>query len=128
MQAINSLWSSVAYRYATFLGMSPRQRLEIVLNELARRFGLPDAHGVLINAELAQDDLAELIGSSRPMVSKLLMEMTRQGLLARDGRRRILVGVLKHNLPPSLPALRASSAARTPPAGAVQPRQLCTGL
>ncbi|HZC45089.1 MAG TPA: Crp/Fnr family transcriptional regulator, partial [Candidatus Acidoferrum sp.] len=38
-EAINSMWSSVVYRYATFLGMSLRKRLEIVLGELAERFG-----------------------------------------------------------------------------------------
>src|SRR5208337_3164705 len=31
--------------------------------------------------ELAQEELAEMIGSSRPMVSKLLTEMTERGLL-----------------------------------------------
>jgi CRP/FNR family transcriptional regulator, cyclic AMP receptor protein len=113
-ESINSLWSSVAYRYATFLGMSLRQRLEVVLNELALRFGVPDARGVLLTPELAQEELAEMIGSSRPMVSKLLMEMTQQGLLARDGRRRILVGVPKANLLPSLPLFRSSASAPAP--------------
>jgi len=110
-EAINSLWSSVAYRYATFLGMSLRQRLEVVLNELALRFGVADARGVLLTPELAQEELAEMIGSSRPMVSKLLMEMTQQGLLARDGRRRILIGTPKANLLPSLPMFQSSTAA-----------------
>jgi CRP-like cAMP-binding protein len=110
-EAINSLWSSVAYRYATFLGMSLRQRLEVVLNELALRFGVPDARGVLLTPELAQEELAEMIGSSRPMVSKLLMEMTEQGLLARDGRRRILVGAPKANLLPPIPMFRSAGTA-----------------
>ena len=44
-EAINSNWAAIAYRYATFLGMSLRKRLEIVLGELAERFGVPDARG-----------------------------------------------------------------------------------
>ena len=94
-EAINSMWSSVAYRYMTFLGMSLRKRLEIVLDELAKRFGVPDSRGTLLLPELAQEELAEMIGSSRPMVSKLLTEMTERGLLIRQGRRHILIAVQK---------------------------------
>lgn len=91
IETMNSMWSQVVYRYATFLGMSLRKRLEVVLEELAARFGVPDARGTLLTPELAQEELAEMIGSSRPMVSKLLMEMTQEGLLLRDGRRHILL-------------------------------------
>lgn len=94
-EAINSMWSSVLYRYTTFLGMSLRQRLEFVLGELATRFGVPDSRGRLLMPELAQEQLAEMIGSSRPMVSKLLGEMTERGLLIREGRRHIVVAVPK---------------------------------
>lgn len=94
-EAINSMWSAVAYRYMTLLGMSLRKRLEIVLDELATRFGVPDSRGTLLLPELAQEELAEMIGSSRPMVSKLLTEMTEQGLLMREGRRHILVAAQK---------------------------------
>jgi CRP/FNR family cyclic AMP-dependent transcriptional regulator len=94
-EAINSMWSSVVYRYATFLGMSLRKRLEIVLGELAARFGVPDSRGTLLLPELAQEELAEMIGSSRPMVSKLLTEMTDRGMLIREGRRHILLAAQK---------------------------------
>jgi CRP-like cAMP-binding protein len=87
--------SSVVYRYATFLGMSLRKRLEIVLGELAARFGVPDSRGTLLLPELAQEELAEMIGSSRPMVSKLLTEMTDRGMLIREGRRHILLAAQK---------------------------------
>jgi CRP/FNR family cyclic AMP-dependent transcriptional regulator len=94
-EAMNSMWSAVAYRYATFLGMSLRKRLEIVLGELAERFGVPDARGTMLLPELAQEELAEMIGSSRPMVSKLLTEMTERGILIREGRRHILLAMPK---------------------------------
>ena len=94
-EAINSMWSAVVYRYATFLGMSLRKRLEIVLGELAARFGVPDSRGTLLLPELAQEELAEMIGSSRPMVSKLLTEMTDRGMLIREGRRHILLAAQK---------------------------------
>ncbi|HEV2171415.1 MAG TPA: Crp/Fnr family transcriptional regulator [Candidatus Binatus sp.] len=94
-ESINSMWSSVVYRYATFLGMSLRKRLEVVLGELAERFGVPDSRGTLLLPELAQEELAEMIGSSRPMVSKLLTEMTDRGQLIREGRRHILIAAQK---------------------------------
>jgi CRP/FNR family transcriptional regulator, cyclic AMP receptor protein len=93
--ALNSMWASVTYRYASFLGMSLRKRLEFVLSELAERFGVPDARGTLLLPELAQEELAEMIGSSRPMVSKLLTEMTARGTLVRSGRRHILLSPAK---------------------------------
>jgi CRP/FNR family cyclic AMP-dependent transcriptional regulator len=109
-EAINSMWSSVVYRYATFLGMSLRKRLEIVLDELAERFGVPDSRGTLLLPELAQEELAEMIGSSRPMVSKLLTEMTERGMLIREGRRHILVAAQKSaGKAAEAPALREPS-------------------
>ena len=75
--------------------MSLRKRLEIVLAELAERFGVPDSRGTLLMPELAQEELAEMIGSSRPMVSKLLTEMTERGMLIREGRRHILMAAPK---------------------------------
>ena len=107
-EAINSMWSSVVYRYATFLGMSLRKRLEIVLGELAERFGVPDSRGTLLLPELAQEELAEMIGSSRPMVSKLLTEMTDRGMLIREGRRHILLADKK------APRTSAAAAPREP--------------
>src|SRR6266851_502154 len=94
-ESINSIWSAVVYRYASFLGMTLRKRLEIVLTELAERFGVPDSRGTLLMPELAQEELAEIIGSSRPMVSKLLTEMTEKGILIREGRRHILLATSK---------------------------------
>lgn len=103
-ESINSMWASVVYRYATFLGMSLRKRLEIVLGELAERFGVPDSRGTLLLPELAQEELAEMIGSSRPMVSKLLTEMTERGLLIREGRRHILISAQKQPSAAAVPA------------------------
>jgi CRP/FNR family transcriptional regulator len=88
---LNSMWSSVVYRYAQFLGMPLRERLEASFAEMAGRFGVPDARGIMLTPELGQEDLAEMIGGSRPMVSKLLIEMAQQKLIARQGRRYILL-------------------------------------
>jgi CRP-like cAMP-binding protein len=108
-ESVNSLWASVVYRYARFLAMPLRARLEYVFNEWADRFGANDSRGVILMPELGQVALAEMIGGSRPMVSRLLMEMTEEGLIARDGRRYILlrtkwpVASVSHAAPPPMP-------------------------
>jgi CRP/FNR family cyclic AMP-dependent transcriptional regulator len=89
-ELVNSLWAAALHRCVRFLGMPLRARLEAVFEELAQRFGVPDARGVMLSLELGQLGLAEMIGGSRPMVSKLLIAMVRDGSIARLGRRYIV--------------------------------------
>jgi CRP/FNR family cyclic AMP-dependent transcriptional regulator len=91
LESLNGFWSSLVHRYAVFLSMSLRERLQMTLADLGARFGVNDARGVLLTPELAQEELAEMIGSSRPMVSKLLSEMAERSLIACQGRRYILL-------------------------------------
>src|ERR1700730_6164338 len=91
IERLNTAWSSMAQWFGTFLGMSFRERLEVVLRELGARFGVRDTRGILLMPELAHADLAEMIGSSRPMVSRLIAEMTKEGLLLRQGKQFILL-------------------------------------
>jgi CRP/FNR family transcriptional regulator, cyclic AMP receptor protein len=89
-EAINSLWASALHRCVRFLAMSLRERLEAVLAEIEQRFGVPDARGVMLTAELGHQGFAEMIGASRPMVSKLMTELADQGRIARQGRHYIV--------------------------------------
>jgi CRP/FNR family transcriptional regulator, cyclic AMP receptor protein len=91
LESINGFWSAAVHRYAMFLSMSLRERLQMVLSDLGARFGVADARGVLLTPELAQEELAEMIGSSRPMVSKLVSEMAERSMIACQGRRYILL-------------------------------------
>ncbi len=85
VEQLNTAWSSMAQWFGTFLGMSFRERLELVLKELGAKFGVGDTRGTLLMPELAHSDLADMIGSSRPMVSRLIAEMTEERLLLRQG-------------------------------------------
>jgi hypothetical protein len=100
LESLNGFWSSVVHRYAVYLSMSLRERLQMVLAELGTRFGVHDARGVLLTPELSQEELAEMIGSSRPMVSKLLSEMAERTMLACQGRRYILLRGSGLEVPP----------------------------
>ena len=114
MHSASSEW--VQY-YGTFLGLQFRERVEIVLAELGRKFGIPDRDGVLLTYELTHSDLAEMIGSSRPVVGRLLSELLEEGEVGRRDRKYILLrggaieaalGEGSHigngHLPPRIPA------------------------
>jgi CRP-like cAMP-binding protein len=90
IELINTAWSAVARWYAVFLGLSFRERLHAVFRELAARFGAKDQGGILLLPELSHADFAEMIQSSRPMVSRLIGEMVADGILGRRGRQYIV--------------------------------------
>lgn len=90
IERLNTAWSSMARWFGTFLGMSFKERLELALTELATKFGVRDSRGILLAPELSHADFADMIGSSRPMVTRLMAEMTKEGLLRRQGKRFIL--------------------------------------
>ena len=89
-QTLNSFWSSTLHWWTSFLGLPFQQRLEVVLSDLSRRVGVHDNRGTLIIPELSQADLAEMIASSRPLVSRLLNEMEERGLVQRRGKQYLL--------------------------------------
>ncbi len=91
LEYLNTMWSSVANSWATFIGLDYRQRLEIVLEDLATRFGVTDSRGTLLITELLHAKLAEMIGSSRPMITRLINDMVDQGVLERNGKQYILL-------------------------------------
>ncbi len=90
-ERMNAAWSGWVHYYASLLGMSFRERLELVLAQLGRKFGAPDDDGVALTFEPAHGDLAEMIGCSRPMVSRLMADLIKQGEIARRGRLYILL-------------------------------------
>lgn len=89
-EMINSLWSATVHRLAHYLVMSLRERLTDVFVRMDRGYGVRVEGGMLLLPELGQEDLAEMIGGSRPMVSKLLAEMAADGVIAREGRHYLL--------------------------------------
>lgn len=57
------------------------QRLARKLIDLAERFGIPTGQGTLIGARLTQQELAEMIGTTRETLSHTLADFRRRGLL-----------------------------------------------
>ena len=91
LELLNSSWASVNSLQVRFLGLSFRERLDVVFDELGKRFGVRDSRGVLITTRLSHEDLAEMIASSRPMVSRLIADMVGQKVIAREGKYYVLL-------------------------------------
>jgi CRP/FNR family cyclic AMP-dependent transcriptional regulator len=90
-ERMNSAAAEWVQYYATFLGLSYRERIGMVMAELGRKFGVPDSDGILLTFEPTHSDLAEMIGSSRPVVGRVLSEMIEDGEIGRRERKYILL-------------------------------------
>jgi CRP/FNR family transcriptional regulator, cyclic AMP receptor protein len=91
LTALNTFWSENLRHFVTLLNLPLRDRLEVVMSDLAARASARDSEGVILIPELGHEDLAEMIGCSRPMVSRMIAEMTESGLLARRGKQYVLL-------------------------------------
>ncbi len=57
------------------------QRLARKLGDLAERFGLATPRGTLIQARLTQQELAEMVGTTRETLAHTIADLRRRGLL-----------------------------------------------
>ena len=65
-------------------------RLAKTLLNLASRFGEPNSEGLRVDHNLTQEELAQLVGSSRETVNKALMDFANRGWIMRRGRSIII--------------------------------------
>ncbi len=73
-------------RYRSFLGLDLLTRVCIALAELADNFGIRDVRGVVIPHFFSHDDLADLVGGSRPRVTSAISQLERQQIVGHQGR------------------------------------------
>ncbi|HSH22165.1 MAG TPA: Crp/Fnr family transcriptional regulator [Candidatus Caenarcaniphilales bacterium] len=66
------------------------QRLARKLVDLARRFGADSVRGTIIQARLTQQELADMIGTTRETLAHTLADFRRRGLLSTD-RHRVVI-------------------------------------
>lgn len=94
---LNATWSKTLQTRVRFLGLDFQTRLSEVLVDLSARFGVKGANGVMLVVELCHGDLAEMVGCSRPLVTKLVRKMMFDGSLGRNGRRYVVLNEHKFN-------------------------------
>jgi|SRR5579863_281074 len=91
LAAMNTFWSENLRFFTTLLNLPFWDRLTIVISDLAKRAGVRDSEGIILLPEIGHEDLAEMIGCSRPMVSRLMAQMVESGLLTRRGKQYVLL-------------------------------------
>jgi CRP-like cAMP-binding protein len=77
-------------RYWQTLGGRLTVRLAVVLLELARKFGVADSRGTLLDVKLSKKDLARMIGCSRQQLHALMESLGERQILLRQGRQIII--------------------------------------
>lgn len=59
--------------------------------ELARKHGIPDSRGIIIDVKITHQEMAEMVGTSRETVTRTIARLRDEGILQLDGRRMILL-------------------------------------
>jgi CRP/FNR family cyclic AMP-dependent transcriptional regulator len=98
LTALNTFWSENLRNFTVLLNLPFWDRLTMVLSDLAKRAGATDSDGIVLIPEIGHEDLAEMIGCSRPMVSRLIAEMVESELLTRRGKQYVLLKKWNFNL------------------------------
>ena len=83
-------WDLVQLRCANFMSCTLEERVALILLELSENFGVPDKQGVRLTVAARHQDIAELVGASRPRVTEYLALFEREHLIVRDGRQLIV--------------------------------------
>ena len=91
ISSLNTFWSENLRFFTTLLNLPFWNRLTIVMSDLAKRAGVEDADGIILIPEIGHEGLSEMIGCSRPMVTRLIAEMVQYGILARRGKQYVLL-------------------------------------
>ncbi len=78
-------------RYSMMLRLAVKDRLLTAFAELGSKFGTRHERGTLLNMPLTHQDLADLVGATRPIITLQLKDLERDGAIIRERRRLVLV-------------------------------------
>jgi CRP-like cAMP-binding protein len=84
-------WELVQLRCSNFMGCTLEERVALILLELSENFGVREGPGVRLTVPTRHQDLAELVGATRPRVTEFLTAFERRHFIARDGRQMIVM-------------------------------------
>jgi CRP-like cAMP-binding protein len=84
-------WYRMLLRSSDFLNLDLNERIVIALLELSADFGIKELRGTLLIASFSHQDIADLVGASRPRVTEHLARLEREHLIVRQGRQLIVL-------------------------------------
>jgi CRP/FNR family transcriptional regulator, cyclic AMP receptor protein len=66
-------------------------RIRMGIYDLAKKHGIRDAHGTIIDLKITHQELAEMVGTSRETVTRVLARLREQGIIEISSRRMTLL-------------------------------------
>ncbi len=93
LQIINVLCSRLRQVWQTqsLSSSTADARIRMGIYQLAKKHGIRDAHGTIIDLKITHQELAEMVGTSRETVTRVLARLREQGILEIDQRRMTLL-------------------------------------
>ena len=92
-------WFRLLLRVSCFLNLDLHERVAHTLLELCSDFGIVESRGTLLGESFSHNDIADLVGATRPRVTEHLAQLEREELVVRQGRRLIVrVGELSKSV------------------------------
>lgn len=84
-------WDRVHLRCSNLVGCTLEERLALVLLDLIEGFGVPSTDGGMrLTVQVRHDDLADLVGATRPRVTERLREFTQKRLISQQDRHLVV--------------------------------------
>src|SRR5229473_6216651 len=83
-------WYGLLLRSSSFLNLGLHERIAITLLELAADFGITESRGTLLRVSFSHQDIANLVGASRPRVTEHLAKLERDRFVTRQGRQLVV--------------------------------------
>jgi CRP-like cAMP-binding protein len=83
-------WYRLLLRSSSFFSLGLHERIGTALLELCSDFGIEDARGTLLSMSFSHQDIASLVGATRPRVTEHLAQLERENILIRQGRQFIV--------------------------------------
>ena len=66
-------------------------RIRLGIHQLAKKHGIRDAHGTIIDLKITHQELAEMVGTSRETVTRVLAHLRKKGIIEINQRRITLL-------------------------------------
>ena len=83
-------WYRLMVRGSRYLSPALRDRVALTLLELCSDFGVVESRGTLLKESFSHQDIAELVGASRPRVTEHLAQFEKDRFVSRQGRQFIV--------------------------------------
>jgi CRP/FNR family transcriptional regulator len=93
LQIINVLCSRLRQVWQTqsLSSSTADARIRRGIYDLAKKHGVRDAHGTIIDLKITHQELAEMVGTSRETVTRVLARLKEQGIIEIAQRRMTLI-------------------------------------